>query len=91
MQDKIRGNITCCPSNLGTGMRASIHVLVPKLIKKIGFNKIDEIVREMKCQARGSTGEHSEVIDRIDISNWRRLGFSESIITQDLIHGANKL
>ena len=28
-------------------------------------------------QARGSSGEHSEVIDRIDISNWRRIGFPE--------------
>ncbi len=56
MQDDIRGNITCCPSNLGTGMRASVHILVPKLIGKIGFNAIDEIARTMNCQARGSTG-----------------------------------
>lgn len=41
MIDDIRGNITCCPSNLGTGMRASVHILVPKLIAKIGFNAID--------------------------------------------------
>jgi creatine kinase len=59
MKDEIRGNITCCPSNLGTGMRASVHILVPKLIAKIGFEKIDEIARTMNCQARGSTGEHS--------------------------------
>jgi protein-arginine kinase len=37
MQDKIRGNITCCPSNLGTGMRSSIHILIPKMIAKYGF------------------------------------------------------
>jgi hypothetical protein len=45
----------------------------------------------MNCQARGSTGEHSEVVDRIDISNWRRLGFDESTLIQDLILCANKL
>mgnify|MGYP000579567186 CR=1 FL=1 len=48
-----------------------------KLIEKLGFEKIDKIAREMNCQARGSSGEHSKVIDRIDISNWRRLGFAE--------------
>jgi creatine kinase len=58
-------------------MRGSVHILVPKLIAKIGFDEIDNIARGMNCQARGSSGEHSEVVDRIDISNWRRLGFTE--------------
>ena len=49
------------------------------------------MAREMNCQARGSTGEHSEVIDRIDISNWRRLGFPEFQLIQDMIKFANKL
>ena len=91
MSDPIMGMITCCPTNLGTCMRGSVHILVPKLIAKIGFKKIDEMAREMNCQARGSTGEHSEVIDRIDISNWRRLGFPEFQLIQDMIKFANKL
>ena len=91
MSDPIMGMITCCPTNLGTCMRGSVHILVPKLIEKIGFQKIDEMAREMNCQARGSTGEHSEVIDRIDISNWRRLGFPEYQLIQDMIKFANKL
>lgn len=49
MSDPILGLITCCPSNLGTAMRGSVHILVPKLIKNIGFDKIDEIAREMNC------------------------------------------
>jgi protein-arginine kinase len=89
--DPILGLITCCPSNLGTGMRGSVHILVPKLIQKIGFDEIDKIARSMNCQARGSTGEHSEVVDRIDISNWRRLGFKECDLVQDMIRCANKL
>ena len=36
MSDKILGIVTCCPSNLGTGMRGSVHILLPKLIKKMG-------------------------------------------------------
>jgi protein-arginine kinase len=91
MSDPILGMITCCPTNIGTGMRGSVHILVPKLIKSIGFEKIDEIARTMNCQARGSTGEHSEVIDRIDISNWRRLGFPEYELVSDMISCVNKL
>ena len=91
MSDPILGMVTCCPSNLGTAMRGSVHILVPKLIASIGFEKLDEIARTMNCQVRGSSGEHSEVVDRIDISNWRRLGFKECDLIQDMIRCANKL
>ena len=91
MSDPTLGMITCCPSNLGTAMRGSVHILVPKLIAKMGLEGIDKIAREMNCQARGSSGEHSEVIDRIDISNWRRLGFKECDLIQDMIKCANKV
>jgi len=85
------GSVTCCPSNIGTGMRGSVHILVPKLIKTIGFDAIDKLARERNCQARGSSGEHSEVVDRIDISNWRRIGFPEYELVNDMIMCANFL
>jgi len=85
------GAITCCPSNLGTGMRGSVHILVPKLIKSIGFDAIDKMAREANCQARGSSGEHSEVIDRIDVSNWRRIGLPEYELVEDMIKFVNVL
>lgn len=85
------GSVTCCPSNLGTGMRGSVHILVPKLIVKIGFEAIDGLARERNCQARGSSGEHSAVVDRIDISNWRRLGVPEYELVGDMIACANFL
>jgi protein-arginine kinase len=91
MRDDRLGMITCCPSNLGTAMRGSVHILVPKLIAKLGLHGIDDLCRERNCQARGSTGEHSAVIDRIDISNWRRLGFRECDLVQDMIRTANYL
>lgn len=49
MTSETYGCITCCPSNLGTAMRGSVHILVPKLIKSIGFAKIDEICRARNC------------------------------------------
>jgi protein-arginine kinase len=85
------GSVTCCPSNLGTGMRGSVHILVPKLIASIGFEAIDKLARERNCQARGSSGEHSEVVDRIDISNWRRIGLPEYELVEDMINCANFL
>lgn len=85
------GSVTCCPSNIGTGLRGSVHILVPKLIKKIGFEAIDKLARERNCQARGSSGEHSEVVDRIDVSNWRRIGLPEYELVEDMIKCANFL
>jgi glutathione S-transferase len=72
-------------------MRGSVHILVPKLIAKMGLEGIDKICRERNCQARGSSGEHSKVIDRIDVSNWRRLGFPEYELVSDMINAANYL
>jgi protein-arginine kinase len=85
------GSVTCCPSNIGTGMRGSVHILVPKLIRTIGFEAIDKMARERNCQARGSSGEHSEVVDRIDVSNWRRIGLPEYELVNDMIQCANFL
>ncbi len=91
MSDDTLGMITCCPSNLGTALRASVHICLPKLIAKMGLEGIDKIARESYCQARGSGGEHSEVIDRVDISNWRRLGFKEYELIEDMINCVNVL
>uniref|UniRef100_A0A7S3Y537 Phosphagen kinase C-terminal domain-containing protein n=1 Tax=Heterosigma akashiwo TaxID=2829 RepID=A0A7S3Y537_HETAK len=85
------GSVACCPSNLGTGMRGSVHILVPGLIEKKGFDWIDAKARTMHCQARGSSGEHSEVVDRIDVSNWRRIGLPEYQLVTDMITFANWL
>ena len=91
MTHPVLGSITCCPSNLGTGLRGSVHIKVPKLIERVGFGAIDIICRELNCQARGSSGEHSDVIDRIDVSNWRRLGLSEYELVQNMIKCVNQL
>merc|ERR1712139_378540 len=91
MMHPIFGSLTCCPSNIGTGMRGSVHILVPKLIESIGFEAIDKLCRERNCQARGSSGEHSAVVDRIDVSNWRRIGFPEYQLVDDMIQCANFL
>ena len=70
------GYITSCPTNLGTALRASVHIKLPMLAKN--KQKFNEIADKYYVQIRGIHGEHTETDDGIfDISNKRRLGRSE--------------
>jgi len=84
------GYITSCPTNLGTALRASVHIKLPKLMnKKEEFNAI---AAKHFVQIRGIHGEHTETNDGVfDISNIRRLGRSESQLVQDMIDGVRAL
>lgn len=83
------GYIHSCPTNLGTGMRASVHVKLPKLSKKPDFKKICE---GLNLQPRGIHGEHSETDDgTYDISNKHRIGHTEVELVQTMIDGVQKL
>jgi creatine kinase/arginine kinase len=74
--DEHLGYITSCPTNLGTALRASVHIKLPKLAKHQDL--FHEIANKYHVQIRGIHGEHSETKDDIyDISNVRRLGLSE--------------
>ena len=72
-------------------LRVHSPIRIPKLIKCWGFKKIDEFCRERFCQARGSSGEHSEVVDRVGISNWRRIGIPEYSLIEDMIKCVNEI
>lgn len=88
--DEHLGYITSCPTNLGTALRASVHIKLPKLMNnKTKFNSIAD---EFHVQIRGIHGEHTETNDGIfDISNKRRLGRSERELVQDMIDGVKAL
>lgn len=84
--DEHLGYITSCPTNLGTAMRASVHIQLPKLCKDMA--KFQKIADEFYVQIRGIHGEHSESTDgTFDISNKRRLGRSEKDLVQDMYNG----
>merc|ERR1711990_314168 len=89
-QDDHLGYITSCPTNLGTALRASVHIKLPKLMNnKKQFN---EIADKYFVQIRGIHGEHTETNDGVfDISNRRRLGRSERELVQDMIDGVHAL
>ena len=88
--NKHLGYITSCPTNLGTAMRASVHIKLPKL--SLNIKKFKSITDEYFLQIRGINGEHSQSEDGIfDISNKRRLGVTEVQCVQDMYDGIKKL
>lgn len=88
--DEHLGYITSCPTNLGTAMRASVHVRLPELSKdKARFQAIAD---QYYVQIRGIHGEHTETDDgTYDISNRRRLGRSEKDLVQDMYDGVKAM
>ncbi|PLY06971.1 MAG: arginine kinase [Arcobacter sp.] len=84
------GYITSCPTNLGTAMRASVHIKLPNLA--LDMKRFEEITDKYYLQIRGIHGEHSQSEDGIyDISNKRRLGVTEVQCVQDMYDGVVEL
>ncbi|WP_411023054.1 hypothetical protein, partial [Salmonella sp. s51228] len=89
MHNEHLGYILTCPSNLGTGMRAGVHVKIPNLSKHEQF---EAIVTKLRLQKRGTGGVDTESTDGVfDISNLDRLGFSEVQLVQTVVDGVNAL
>merc|ERR1712025_928362 len=85
------GYIHSCPTNLGTGMRASVHVDLPGYTKE-GLNKLQDRCEELHLQPRGTRGESGgQTGVTYDISNKHRLGYSEVELVQKMIDGVNTL
>ena len=84
------GYLTSCPTNLGTALRASVHIELPELgSRKAEFDQIADI---FGLQIRGIHGEHSESADHVyDVSNRQRLGRSEVNLIEDLYVGVKAL
>ena len=84
------GYLSSCPSNVGTGLRASFHIRLPKLEREP--QQLQAIVAAHDLALRGTTGEHSNVEDGVfDVSNRRRLGVSAPECLRMLWEGATAL
>jgi len=91
MLDPKYGYIHSCPTNLGTGMRASVHVTLPGWHKK-GIKALQARCEELGVQPRGTRGESGgHIDDTYDISNKHRLGYTEVQLVQNMIDSVNKL
>lgn len=83
------GYLSSCPTNLGTAMRASVHVRLPKLSQTPDFK---EVCAKMGLSVRGIHGEHSDSEGGIyDISNKRRLGITEAEAVNVMADGVQQL
>jgi protein-arginine kinase len=88
-RDERLGWLTFCPTNLGSTVRASVHIRLPKLSARKDFK---EICENLKLQVRGIHGEHSDSKGGIyDISNKSRLGISEFEAVSQMYNGVKEL
>ena len=79
------GYLTACPSNVGTGMRASVMIHLPALVLHKQIGKIIQAVGKLGLAVRGINGEGSPASGNIfQISNQSTLGKSEEEILNDL-------
>merc|ERR1719427_1039606 len=91
MLDAKYGYIHSCPTNLGTGMRASVHVTLPGWHRK-GIQALQQRCEQLGVQPRGTRGESGgHIDDTYDISNKHRLGYSEVELVQNMINAVNTL
>nr|TFG53148.1 MAG: arginine kinase [Hyphomicrobiales bacterium] len=88
------GNVTSCPTNLGTGMRASVHMLLPRLTSNgRDLARLTRLANALGLDVRGAGGEHSDPREDglVDISPRARLGLTEAAIMHRLYEGATAL
>jgi creatine kinase len=83
------GYILTCPSNLGTGIRAGVHIKIPLLSK---HDKFKALLGKLRLQKRGTGGVDTGSGNDdgwFDISNNDRLGASELTLVQRVCDGVH--
>ncbi len=82
------GYLTCCPTNIGTAVRASAMLHLPALVMTGYIKGILESVTKLGVAVRGMFGENTDATGNIfQISNQVTLGRSEN----DIITGVRSL
>lgn len=83
--DESRGYLTSCPTNVGTGMRASVMMHLPSLALTRQMSRLIPAINQLGLVVRGIYGEGSEADGNVfQISNQITLGKSEEDIVEDL-------
>jgi len=95
LEDKIEyaysdrlGYLTACPTNIGTGLRASVMLHLPALMITNHISRVLQAITKLGVTARGLYGEGTEASGNFfQISNQVTLGQSE----EDIIDNIEKL
>jgi protein arginine kinase len=80
------GFLTACPTNVGTGLRASVLIHLPGLVLTKEIGRVLAGLQQMGLTYRGLYGEGSEVVGNFfQISNQTTLGRSEEDLLELLL------
>jgi creatine kinase len=92
-RSKTFGFVTSCPTNLGTGMRASVHIKLPHLTADGSEAKAKAVCKPLGLSVRGLGGEHTPIgaDGTVDISPSARLMIEEAQIVCNLYQGIKNL
>lgn len=83
--DEKIGYLTACPTNVGTGIRASVMMYLPVLTMMEQTNKIFSTISQLGLVVRGLYGEGTQIRGNLyQISNQITLGKSEEDIIQNV-------
>ncbi len=83
--DEKLGYLTQCPTNLGTGMRASVMLHLPALEKSRAISRIAGNLAKLGLTIRGAHGEGTEPKGALyQLSNQVTLGISEQAAIENL-------
>jgi protein arginine kinase len=79
------GYLTSCPTNVGTGLRASVLIHLPGLVLTKEISKVLQGLAQVGLTFRGLYGEGSEVVGNFfQLSNQTTLGSPEHELLDDL-------
>lgn len=79
------GYLTQCPTNLGTGLRASVMLQLPALQKSKVIGRLEDNLAKIGLTLRGTFGEGSEAqVGLYQLSNQVTLGLSEETAIENL-------
>lgn len=87
------GVVTSCPTNLGTGMRASVHIPLPNLTRDGSDSRAKVVCKPLGLSVRGLGGEHTAIGEGgiCDISPSARFCIKEAQIITSLYLGLSRL
>lgn len=90
--DKELGYVTSCPTNIGTGMRASVMIHLPALSITNQIEKLLYGVSQIGVAVRGAYGEGTKSLGHLyQISNQGTLGASEETLIDRITQIVNQI
>jgi len=79
------GYLTACPTNTGTGLRASCMLHLPALVLTKKINRVLELMAKLSFTARGIFGEGTQALGNFfQVSNQVSLGMQEQELIDNL-------